>query len=186
MEKLIGIERNQRKAAEKGWFAFFCHQKRKWDLWFLTIERMEEKCREIPGLAIYISVKAILAYSLFIRPLCYWPTMVQTEQLKQYAAQSLAELFATFLMIFIGNLSVAQNKFKPPESQNDMGVHLSYAIGVYVALMVAGPVSGRLVQCEVVRWEDYPNRSTAICAKRCFTAERSGYLWSGMALCFQV
>ena len=68
--------------------------------------------------------------------------MFQPKQLKQYAAQCLAELFGTFLLILIGNLSVAQFKFTKPTPNNNIGVNLSYATGVYVALMVAGPISG--------------------------------------------
>ncbi|UJR28156.1 hypothetical protein I4U23_009410 [Adineta vaga] len=68
--------------------------------------------------------------------------MFHPRQLKQYAAQCLAELFGTFLLILIGNLSVAQYKFTKPVVNNNLGVNLSYATGVYVALMVAGPISG--------------------------------------------
>jgi glycerol uptake facilitator-like aquaporin len=68
--------------------------------------------------------------------------MFRPRQLKQYAAQCLAELFGTFLLIFIGNLSTAQYKFSKPQPATTLGVHLSYATGVYVALMVAGPISG--------------------------------------------
>ncbi|CAF0903015.1 unnamed protein product [Adineta ricciae] len=68
--------------------------------------------------------------------------MFQPKQLKQFAAQCLAELFGTFLLILIGNLSVAQFKFTKPTPNNNIGVNLSYATGVYVALMVAGPISG--------------------------------------------
>lgn len=64
------------------------------------------------------------------------------QHLKQYAAQCLAELFATFLSILLGDLSVAQNKFSKPENQSSFGVSLSFSVGVYVALMVAGPISG--------------------------------------------
>ena len=68
--------------------------------------------------------------------------MFHPRQLKQYAAQCLAELFGTFLLVFIGNLSVAQSKLSTPPVQDGLGVNLSYATGLYVALMVAGPISG--------------------------------------------
>jgi glycerol uptake facilitator-like aquaporin len=68
--------------------------------------------------------------------------MLHSRQLKQYAAQCLAELFGTFVLILIGNLSVAQYKFSKPQNKDSLGVNLSYATGVYVALMVAGPISG--------------------------------------------
>lgn len=62
---------------------------------------------------------------------------------KKYASQSLGELFSTCLLIFIGNLSVAQKKFTPVASRSDAGVHISYGIAVYVALVIGVPVSGR-------------------------------------------
>jgi glycerol uptake facilitator-like aquaporin len=68
--------------------------------------------------------------------------MFRPRQLKQYAAQCLAEFFGTFLLIFIGNLSNAQSKFSKPPPESNLGVNLSFATGVYVALMVAGPISG--------------------------------------------
>jgi glycerol uptake facilitator-like aquaporin len=70
--------------------------------------------------------------------------MSSASHLKQYAAQCLAELFGTFLLILIGNLSVAQFKFSKPTINNNLGINLSYATGVYVALMVAGPISGKI------------------------------------------
>lgn len=66
------------------------------------------------------------------------------QHLKQYAAQCLAEFFATFLSILIGDLSVAQNKFSKAANQSLFGINLSFSVGVYVALMVAGPISGWL------------------------------------------
>ena len=68
--------------------------------------------------------------------------IVQARRLKQYAAQCLAELFGTFALVFIGNLSVAQAKLSNPPVTDGLGVNLSYATGVYVALMIAGPISG--------------------------------------------
>ncbi|CAF0852714.1 unnamed protein product [Rotaria sordida] len=68
--------------------------------------------------------------------------MLRSRQLKQFAAQCLAELFGTFIMIFIGNLSVAQYTFTKPRINSNFGINLSYATGVYAALMVAGPISG--------------------------------------------
>jgi glycerol uptake facilitator-like aquaporin len=68
--------------------------------------------------------------------------MLHPSQLKQYAAQCLAEFFGTFLLVLIGNLSVAQYKFTETPIESKLGIHLSYATGVYAALMVAGPISG--------------------------------------------
>ncbi len=72
--------------------------------------------------------------------------MLHPKQLKQYAAQCLAELFGTFILVFIGNLAMAQAKFdaklRDLPIHDGLGVHLSYATGIYVALMVAGPISG--------------------------------------------
>ncbi|CAF0755963.1 unnamed protein product [Adineta steineri] len=68
--------------------------------------------------------------------------MFDPRELKQYSAQCLAELFGTFLSILIGNLSVAQYKFTKPSPGTNLGITLSFATGVYVALMVAGPISG--------------------------------------------
>ncbi|CAF2269118.1 unnamed protein product [Rotaria magnacalcarata] len=66
--------------------------------------------------------------------------MLQAAKLKQYAAQCLAELFGTFILILIGDLSVAQNKFT--KSSVSLGVNISYGTAVYVAIMIAGPISG--------------------------------------------
>jgi glycerol uptake facilitator-like aquaporin len=68
--------------------------------------------------------------------------MLHPSQLKQYAAQCLAEFFGTFLLVLIGNLSVAQYKFTEATVESKLGINLSYAAGIYVALMVAGPISG--------------------------------------------
>ncbi|CAF3329593.1 unnamed protein product [Rotaria socialis] len=66
--------------------------------------------------------------------------MSRATKLKQYAAQCLAELFGTFVLMLIGNLAVAQFKFTKPDSA--LGVNISYGAGVYMALMIAGPISG--------------------------------------------
>jgi len=68
--------------------------------------------------------------------------MLQPKQLKQYAAQCLAELFGTFILVLFGDLGIAQAKLSIPRIYGGLGVHLSTATGVYVALMVAGPISG--------------------------------------------
>ncbi|CAF3402272.1 unnamed protein product [Rotaria sp. Silwood1] len=68
--------------------------------------------------------------------------MLHAKQLKQYVAQFVAELFGTFVLIFIGDLSVAQYKFTKPRINSNFGINLSYGTGVYVALMIAGPISG--------------------------------------------
>lgn len=68
--------------------------------------------------------------------------MVYPGRLKQYLAQCLAELFGTFILVFIGNLSVAQARLSRLPRNDGFAVNLSYSTGVYVALMVAGPISG--------------------------------------------
>jgi glycerol uptake facilitator-like aquaporin len=68
--------------------------------------------------------------------------MIQAKRLKQYAAQCLAELFGTFILVFIGNLAVAQAKLSDPPVKDGFGPNLAFATGVYVALMIAGPISG--------------------------------------------
>ena len=70
--------------------------------------------------------------------------MPSRNQLKQYAAQSLAELFGTFLLILIGNLGVAQDKFMRPTSLGAIGSHISYGTGVYAGIMIAGPFTGEI------------------------------------------
>ncbi len=68
--------------------------------------------------------------------------MIQAKRLKQYAAQCLAELFGTFILIFIGDLAAAQAKLSNPPVIDGFGPNLALATGVYVALMIAGPISG--------------------------------------------
>ncbi|CAF0942632.1 unnamed protein product [Didymodactylos carnosus] len=67
---------------------------------------------------------------------------MKIQDIKQYLAQMLAEFFATFLLILIGNGSVAQFKFTGPPGQSHLAVQLTWGVGVYTALMVAGPISG--------------------------------------------
>mgnify|MGYP002378514032 CR=1 FL=1 len=74
--------------------------------------------------------------------------MVYPGRLKQYLAQCLAELFGTFILVFIGNLSVAQAKLSNLPRNDGFAVNLSYSTGVYVALMIAGPISGMIVSEE--------------------------------------
>ncbi|CAF3368290.1 unnamed protein product [Rotaria sp. Silwood1] len=71
--------------------------------------------------------------------------MLHAKQLKQYVAQFVAELFGTFVLIFIGDLSVAQYKFTKPRINSNFGINLSYGTGVYVALMIAGPISALMI-----------------------------------------
>lgn len=68
--------------------------------------------------------------------------MLHPRRFKQYAAQCLAEFFGTFVLVLIGNLAVAQAKLSKPPVTDGFGPNLAYATGVYVALMVAGPISG--------------------------------------------
>ncbi|CAF2026837.1 unnamed protein product [Rotaria magnacalcarata] len=68
--------------------------------------------------------------------------MVKVKEFQQYSAQCLAEFFSTFMLILIGEASIAQYKFSPPEHRSIIAVNLSFGIGVYTALMIAGPISG--------------------------------------------
>ncbi|CAF2343293.1 unnamed protein product [Rotaria sp. Silwood2] len=68
--------------------------------------------------------------------------MVKAKELQQYLAQCLAECFSTFMLILIGEASIAQYKFSKSEHRSIIAVNLSFGIGVYTALMIAGPVSG--------------------------------------------
>lgn len=63
--------------------------------------------------------------------------------LKQYSLEFLSETFATCLLILFGNLAVAQKKFTPREDRTEIGPHITYGIGVYVALTIGNPVSSR-------------------------------------------
>ncbi|CAF0930816.1 unnamed protein product [Rotaria sp. Silwood1] len=68
--------------------------------------------------------------------------MAKVKELQQYLAQCLAECFSTFMLILIGEASIAQYKFSKPEHRSIVAINLSFGIGVYTALMIAGPVSG--------------------------------------------
>jgi glycerol uptake facilitator-like aquaporin len=70
--------------------------------------------------------------------------MIHAKELKQYAAQSLAELYGTFILILIGEAAVAQYKFIRQPTQTNLPIHICFGIGTYVALMVAGPISGKV------------------------------------------
>lgn len=70
--------------------------------------------------------------------------MVYPGRLKQYLAQSLAEFFGTFALCFIGILAVAQDKLSRSPYTNGLATNLASATGVYVALMIAGPISGAI------------------------------------------
>jgi glycerol uptake facilitator-like aquaporin len=70
--------------------------------------------------------------------------MLRPKQLKQYSAQCLAEFFGTFIFVFVGNLSVAQAKLSTPPVADSFGVNLAFATGIYLGIMVAGPISGKV------------------------------------------
>ncbi|CAF4768389.1 unnamed protein product, partial [Rotaria socialis] len=57
--------------------------------------------------------------------------MAKVKELQQYSAQCLAEFFSTFMLILIGEASIAQYKFSPPEHRSIVAVNLSFGIGVY-------------------------------------------------------
>jgi glycerol uptake facilitator-like aquaporin len=66
-----------------------------------------------------------------------------TPKFKRYAAQCLAEAFSTFLLIFFGNMANAQYKFMKSANLSGAAANFCYGAGVYVSLMVAGPISGK-------------------------------------------
>ncbi|CAF3769437.1 unnamed protein product [Rotaria sordida] len=68
--------------------------------------------------------------------------MAKVKELQQYLAQCVAECFSTFMLILIGEASLAQYKFSKSEHRSIIAINLSFGIGVYTALMVAGPISG--------------------------------------------
>ncbi|CAF0902418.1 unnamed protein product [Didymodactylos carnosus] len=67
---------------------------------------------------------------------------MKRDELKEYARQCIAELFGTMVLIFIGNGSVAQNKFTDPASRSTLSINIAFGIGVYAGIMVAGHISG--------------------------------------------
>ncbi|CAF0755946.1 unnamed protein product [Adineta steineri] len=68
--------------------------------------------------------------------------MVKVKELEQYMAQGLAECFATFMLILIGEGAIAQYKLSHQGNHSTITINLSFGIGVYTALMIAGPISG--------------------------------------------
>jgi glycerol uptake facilitator-like aquaporin len=57
--------------------------------------------------------------------------MVKAKELQQYLAQCVAECFSTFMLILIGEASIAQYKFTPAQDRSALSINLSFGIGVY-------------------------------------------------------
>lgn len=53
------------------------------------------------------------------------------KEIKKYTAQCVAELFATFMLILIGESAIAQFKFSGNNNQSPILINLSFGIGVY-------------------------------------------------------
>jgi len=68
--------------------------------------------------------------------------MPKVKELQQYMAQCLAECFSTFMLVLIGEAAIAQYKFSGNPNQSPIIVNVSFGIGVYLAIMIAGPISG--------------------------------------------
>jgi glycerol uptake facilitator-like aquaporin len=60
--------------------------------------------------------------------------MAKVKELKQYMAQCLAECFSTFMLILIGEASIAQYKFSSQENRSIITINLSFGIGVYTGI----------------------------------------------------
>ena len=57
--------------------------------------------------------------------------MAKSKELQQYFAQSIAECFSTFMLILIGEASIAQYKFTGHKYHSAITINLSFGIGVY-------------------------------------------------------
>jgi len=68
--------------------------------------------------------------------------MVTKKDLRRYFVELLAECFGTCLLILIGEGGIANYKFSRQLSHSTLPISISFSVGVYIALMVAGPVSG--------------------------------------------
>jgi glycerol uptake facilitator-like aquaporin len=60
--------------------------------------------------------------------------MVKVKDLQLYMAQCLAECFSTFMLILIGEASIAQYKFSRNANHSPITINLSFGIGVYTGI----------------------------------------------------
>jgi glycerol uptake facilitator-like aquaporin len=60
--------------------------------------------------------------------------MAKVKELQQYIAQGLAECFSTFMLILIGEASIAQYKFSGNPNHSTITINLSFGIGVYTCI----------------------------------------------------
>lgn len=60
--------------------------------------------------------------------------MAKVKELEQYLAQSVAECFATFMLILIGESGIAQYKLSRQGNHSTITINLSFAIGVYTGI----------------------------------------------------
>jgi len=68
--------------------------------------------------------------------------MLKKKDFQRYFVELLAECFGTCLLILIGEGGIANYKFSRQLSHSTLPISISFSVGVYIALMVAGPVSG--------------------------------------------
>jgi len=61
-------------------------------------------------------------------------TMAKVKELQQYMAQCIAECFSTFMLILIGEASIAQYKFSRQVYHSSIVINLSFGIGVYTGI----------------------------------------------------
>jgi glycerol uptake facilitator-like aquaporin len=60
--------------------------------------------------------------------------MAKVKELQQYMAQCIAECFSTFMLILIGEASIAQYKFSRQAHHSTIVINLSFGIGVYTGI----------------------------------------------------
>ncbi len=60
--------------------------------------------------------------------------MAKVKELQQYIAQCIAECFGTFMLILIGEASIAQYKLSRQGNHSIIPINLSFGIGVYTGI----------------------------------------------------
>jgi glycerol uptake facilitator-like aquaporin len=58
-------------------------------------------------------------------------TMARVKELQQYLTQGLAECFATFMLILIGESAIAQYKLGRQQNHSTITINLGFGIAVY-------------------------------------------------------
>ncbi|CAF1173122.1 unnamed protein product [Adineta ricciae] len=64
------------------------------------------------------------------------------KDFQDYFVKFVAECFATCILILIGEGGIANYKFARQPTHSTLPISLSFAVGVYSALMIAGSISG--------------------------------------------